>query len=130
MRNLKTEDAYKKLKDATTALGQAVDAPVDPNFIIRDGIIQRFEFTFELFWKYLKCLLEAKGVEARYPKDVLSEAYMGKLISDEKIWLEMLRDRNLTSHTYNQDLSEEIYTHIKTKYYPLIAQSLKNLENQ
>lgn len=77
-----------------------------------DATIQRFEFTFELFWKTLKAILEEKGVNATYPKDVLQESYQGGLIDNERLWLELLKNRNLTSHTYNEDLALQVYKDI------------------
>jgi nucleotidyltransferase substrate binding protein (TIGR01987 family) len=91
-----------------------------------DATIQRFEFTIELFWKLLKAILKEKGAESQYPKDVLKEAYLGHLIDHEDIWLSMLKDRNLTSHTYDEKLADEIYERIK-KYIPIFRETLENL---
>ncbi len=92
-----------------------------------DASIQRFEFTVELFWKLLRHMLEEKGVEVQYPKDVLRQAYKGGLIDDEHIWLKMLSDRNLTSHTYDEKLADEIYLHIQ-KYVPFFIQALAKIK--
>lgn len=92
-----------------------------------DATIQRFELTIELFWKLLKRILASKGIEVLYPKDVLRQAYAGKLIDNEDAWLNMLRDRNLTSHTYNEDLADEIYGNIRG-YYPIIKATFDKLK--
>lgn len=52
-----------------------------------DASIQRFEFTVELFWKLLKRSIISLGREVNFPKEVLQEAYLSKMIEDEKIWL-------------------------------------------
>ncbi|MGJ7045997.1 nucleotidyltransferase substrate binding protein [Thermoanaerobacterium thermosulfurigenes] len=83
----------------------------------RDGIIQRYEFTFELAWKTLKEVFEDEGlVGLNSPKTVLREAYSSGLIDDEKIWLDMLVDRNATSHIYSQSNAIEICKRIKEIY--------------
>lgn len=122
------EQSLQQTKKALQALGVMVRKPMDEDRGNIDASIQRFEFTIELFWKLLKRILETKGVEVRYPKDVLKEAYAGGLIDDEKMWLKMLRDRNLTSHTYDESLADEIYAHIK-QYYPVLKDALQKIEN-
>lgn len=74
-----------------------------------------------------KGYFRTKGVEARFPKDVLSEAYLGKLIDDEKSWIDMLRDINLTSHTYDENLADQIYENIK-RYAPVLRQEFDKLK--
>ncbi|ENH96253.1 hypothetical protein J416_11772 [Gracilibacillus halophilus YIM-C55.5] len=87
------------------------------NSLIVDGTIQRFEFTIELFWKSLKRLLQNEGIEANTPKETLKGAYQARWLHDETAWLQMLKDRNETSHTYNERLALEILGNIKD-YYP------------
>lgn len=123
------EEAFLRVEKALQALGAAIDKPIDVDSMYLDATIQRFEFSIELFWKLLKLLLASKGVEVAYPKDVLREAFAGKLIDNERVWLAMLRDRNLTSHTYNQELAETIYTNIKT-YYPVMMATLNSLKKE
>jgi nucleotidyltransferase substrate binding protein (TIGR01987 family) len=91
--------------------------------LMRDGMIQRFEFTIELFWKVLKSRLAAKGVEKTLPLDVLKEAYAAKwLRGNEEDWLRMWKDRNLTSHTYQEALAIEIAARIP-KHFLLLQES-------
>ncbi len=118
--------AYTKLKRALKALDLMASQPLDKDRGNVDATIQRFEFTIELFWKLLKILLESKGVEVLYPKDVLNAAYKGHLIEDEEAWLNMLKDRNLTSHTYDEKLADLIYERIKT-YVPVFTKTLNSL---
>ena len=132
MRELKfmTEPKIKlrldKTKKALKSLENAALTPPTKNRINVDATIQRFEFTIELFWNLLKAILEDKGVEAQYPKDVLRESFRGNLIDDEKIWIKMLKDRNSTSHTYDEELADEIYARIKT-YLPIFKKTLARI---
>lgn len=82
----------------------------------KDGVIQRFEFTFELSWKLMKVYLENQGIICDSPKSCLKGAFEVRLIDDEKNWLKMLEDRNLSVHIYNKKTAVEIFKRIK-KYY-------------
>jgi nucleotidyltransferase substrate binding protein (TIGR01987 family) len=86
-----------------------------------DGTIQRFEFTFELFWKAVRRLLALQGVEANSPKAVLQHAYRLGWLDDEQAWLDVLKDRNLTSHTYQEPLALEVYRRIPTHHAAMRA---------
>jgi nucleotidyltransferase substrate binding protein (TIGR01987 family) len=86
-----------------------------------DGTIQRFEFTFELFWKTIRRLLARQGIEANSPKAVLQQAYRLGWLSDEPKWLKVLDDRNLTSHTYREQLALEIYGRIPAHHAAMRA---------
>ena len=78
----------------------------------RDAAIQRFEFTFELAWKATARRVRAEGLEASSPRRAIRKAVQLGLIADDAGWLEMLNDRNLTSHTYNEAVAEEIYARL------------------
>lgn len=82
----------------------------------RDGVIQRFEFTFELLWKTLRLFLLDEGIITKSPKESLKEGFKFGLIKDEKIFLDMLEDRNQNSHIYSEEVSAEISKRIKTRY--------------
>jgi nucleotidyltransferase substrate binding protein (TIGR01987 family) len=109
------ERALKQLFDdlgrSLDRLGEALTVGAEESLAI-DGTIQRFEFTFELFWKAVRRLLVRQGVEANSPKAVLQQAYRLGWLDDEQAWLDVLKDRNLTSHTYLEPLALEIYGRI------------------
>jgi nucleotidyltransferase substrate binding protein (TIGR01987 family) len=79
----------------------------------RDSAIKRFELTFELAWKSAKTYLANKGLVCRSPRDCLAEAFRLGLIADDPLWLKMIDDRNLSVHTYNEKLADEIYGRLK-----------------
>lgn len=72
------------------------------------GAIQAFEFCFELSWKVIKKILKAKGIETRSPRDAFREGAQTGIIKDPKKWFLFLEKRNLTSHTYDEFIVEEI----------------------
>ena len=80
--------------------------------LVVDASIQRFEFCIELTWKTLKKALAAEGIEANTPRECMSQAYAAHWLADETAWLSMLKDRNLTSHTYKEALAVEIYSRL------------------
>ncbi len=120
--NEQIKKTFEQLNNALNQLESVVQEPVQNNRIQIDATIHRFEFCIELFWKSLKkkLFLEHK-IEANSPKLVLQHAYALKLIDNEKMWISMLDDRNLTSHTYKQALADEIYERIK-KYAPFLKE--------
>jgi nucleotidyltransferase substrate binding protein (TIGR01987 family) len=107
---------------AVSRLQEAVAQPEGP--IVRDAVIQRFEFSFELVWKTLKLYLERQGRECGGPRAVLKLAFAEGIISaleEADIWLRMLEDRNLTSHAYDEALAARIYRNIARDYAPALA---------
>jgi nucleotidyltransferase substrate binding protein (TIGR01987 family) len=119
MKNPKISLSVTKLEKALCSLEKASAFPAIEGRLNVDATIQRFEFTIELFWKLLKSILESKGVEVQYPKDVLKESFRGNLIDHEHVWLKMLQDRNLSSHTYDEALADRVFQDIKT-YLPIL----------
>ena len=86
------------------------------------GMIKAFEFTHELAWKLLKAFLNYQGVEDIYgSKDATRQAFNLGLIEDGETWMEMIKDRNRTSHTYNQETAEEIASKIKASFFDLFV---------
>ena len=80
--------------------------------VIRDACIQRFEYTLDAFWKALKMiLLEDHGIEAHSPKDVMRAAFKVNLIANDPAWIQMIDDRNMTAHIYNENMAEKIVSH-------------------
>jgi nucleotidyltransferase substrate binding protein (TIGR01987 family) len=93
----------------------------------RDGVIQRFEFCFELLWETLKIFLEERGFEARSPKDSLKTAFAQGWITDEGAFLDMLADRNKTSHIYRREESEKVFDRIRRQHIPQIEALARRL---
>jgi len=103
--------------NALSRLEEGVAKYDETNDLLRDGVIQRFEFTFELAWKTLKAVFEDEGLTGlNSPKTVLREAFAAELIKDDELWLSMLGDRNSTAHIYSEQLAIEICKNIQGKY--------------
>jgi nucleotidyltransferase substrate binding protein, HI0074 family len=99
---------------------------------IRDSMIQRFEYSTDLFWKYLKDYLRViLRIEVQFarPKAVLKECADAKIITEDEFTLcvDMIEDRNLTSHAYHEQLTEEISQQLP-KYFSLMNKILERLK--
>lgn len=110
------------VRDSAARLTEAAAQPESD--LVRDATIQRFEFTFEVVWKTLKLYLERQGHECGGPRQTLKKAFAENLIFTPEhadVWLQMLDDRNLTSHAYDEELARQIYGHIVGDYTSLLA---------
>jgi nucleotidyltransferase substrate binding protein (TIGR01987 family) len=116
----------ENLKRALTQLTEFA-ATEKPSKVERAGIIQAFEFTFEQFWKVMKERAEQHGFEASSPRSAMKQAYKLGIITDEAAWLQMIKDRNLTTHVYNEGLAQEIYERILSLYVPAFQSAWANL---
>ena len=99
--------------------------------ILRDAMIQRFEYSTEAFWKYLKSFLSTEhNLSANSPREVIRTGLTAKLYSEEisKELLQMLDDRNLTSHTYVEELAESIAGRIPS-YCTVMQNTMNQLSN-
>jgi nucleotidyltransferase substrate binding protein (TIGR01987 family) len=97
--------------------------------MIREGLIQRFEYTHELAWKTRKDYAFYQGNNnIGGSRDATREAFQLKLVSNGEIWMEMIGSRNKTSHTYNEEIADEIYSKILKDYYPAFLEFHKNME--
>lgn len=86
----------------------------------QQGLIQAFEFTHELAWNVMKDYLAYQGTtEISGSRDAARAAYAQGLVEDGEGWMEMIKSRNQTSHTYNQAIADEIARMVTTRYAPL-----------
>ncbi|WP_129595747.1 nucleotidyltransferase substrate binding protein [Anaerophilus nitritogenes] len=107
------------------AYGQLHNAILDfdqLSVLEKEGLIQRFEYTFELAWKTLKDYLESQEVEVKFPREVIKAAFHYELIEDGEVWMDMLEKRNLLAHTYDEERFNFAVAKIKEEYYKAIAQ--------
>lgn len=117
------------VRNATRRLIEAVQQPESD--ILRDAVIQRFEFSFELVWKTLKLYLERQGHECGGPRPTLKKAFTEGLISTPEegdVWLQMIEDRNLTTHAYDEELAIRIYQHIAVSYAELLRKMADKIQ--
>ncbi len=106
--------ALQTLTDAATLAGERELSKLE-----EQGVIQFFEFTHELAWNVLKDYLEYQGVgNIVGSRGAVREAFRNGLIEDGETWMAMIRDRNLSSHTYDQETAREIVGRILGEHHP------------
>jgi nucleotidyltransferase substrate binding protein (TIGR01987 family) len=122
----------KALQTLTEAIELAQQRPLSK--LEKQGLIQGFEFTHELGWNVLKDYLENQGfTEIIGSRDATRTAFKNALIADGDTWMDMIKARNQTSHTYNVDLAESISQDILQRFYPAfvaLTATLRQLQNK
>lgn len=124
MQDIRWKQRFENYARALQTLRAAVDlagarALTD---LEKQGLIQGFEFTHELAWNVLKDYLEEQGfVDIIGSKNATRQAFKNGLIEDGEAWMDMIKARNLTSHTYNIAVAEAIVSDILTRFYPAFA---------
>jgi len=120
-----------KYKDALHALSTLEEILKQPfSIIVRDATIQRFEYTFEALWKFLKeYLKEREGIVSNSPKSCFREIFSLGFITEEETvkFLEMTDRRNDTSHTYKEEVAQIIYSKIP-EYFSEMKDLLKKFQ--
>ena len=97
--------------------------------IIREGLIQRFEYTHELAWNVMRDYAIYQGnTNVGGSRDATREAFQLQLVSNGQAWMEMIASRNKTSHIYNEETADEIYLKILRDYYPAFLEFKKTME--
>lgn len=109
------DKAFKRLTDAIQIIRNDPD-----NVLLQAGLIQTYEFTFELAWKTLKDYLEMEGFTVHSPRATLRQAFQCGYIQQGDVWLKALNDRNLTAHTYDDEVAKEVIADIQQTYYFLL----------
>ena len=122
MSNTEVAYALGHLKTALSRLKEAVEEAVDE--LDRDGVIQRFEFTFELLWKTIKVTLEYEGFHCAGPRSCIKEGARREFLVDAEILLDMLEDRNKSTHIYDEQTASEIFERIEDSYVQVIEQNI------
>jgi len=98
------------LRSAVTRLADALAQP--ENEFVRDAAIQRFAFSFELAWKAIQAVARLEGQNCTSPRTAFSIAWRNGWVGDESHWLDMLDDRNKTSHTYRDAVAKEVFNRL------------------
>jgi len=139
--NLRWKQRFINYRKALSKLSQAIKFIHESNIgaevssveaeIIKEGLIQRFEYTHELGWNVMKDFAEYQGnFEIKGSRDATREAFQMKLITQGEVWMDMILNRNKSSHTYNEETANEIYLKIMNDYYPAFLELALNMEKQ
>ena len=125
--------AYQKLSEGielVTESSDGTDLDRRRADIIKEGLIQRFEYTSELSWKLMKDYANYQGaLEIKGSRDAIREAFKMGLITGAEEWILMLESRHLTSHTYDETTSQEIISNIINKYAQLFEKFKEKMKS-
>lgn len=116
------EKTYKLLKKYSN---QSIN-----NELEKAGIIQFFEMAFELAWKVLKDYLESEGYMVKSPRETIKQAFQIGLIDNGHIWIDALANRNLTTHTYDEELASKMAKEIISIYLPELEKMYNKLSKE
>jgi nucleotidyltransferase substrate binding protein (TIGR01987 family) len=122
--DIRWKQRFSNYKKALATLKNAVELAAARNLtdLEKQGMIQGFEFTFELSWNVMKDFLEEHGVTGIIgSKDAVRYAFNKNLIEEGQIWMNMIKDRNLAAHSYDEKTAEDLAVSITGKYYNQLA---------
>jgi nucleotidyltransferase substrate binding protein (TIGR01987 family) len=124
--DIRWQQRFRNFERGFTLLRSALEERETKEFsdLELEGLIQRFEYTFELAWKTLKDYLEQRGVVLPQitPAAVIKAAFTAKVIEDGQGWIDMLKHRNLMSHTYDFAKFQEAVASIRARYLSALDQ--------
>ena len=111
-------DNYQRaLQTLSRAVALSAERPLSE--LEQQGLIQGFEFTHELAWNMLKDFLEAQGIAGLIgSRDAIRTAFKNGLLEEGETWMEMIKARNLSSHTYQLELANRLAAEILQRFYP------------
>lgn len=113
------QSAYARLQEAAISNGQMPE-----NALIKMALIKAFEMTFELSWKTMKDFLNYNGIAVKLPREIIKQAFANDIITDGQLWIDMLEDRNLMTHAYDEERANLAIEHIRQHYLQGLAQLL------
>ena len=123
-------ESYNEFRKAYLKLQEFIQND-DKTEISKAAIIHAFEYTFELWWKTVQRYFEYNFNMQDYgPNATIKNAFQYKLIQDGQVWMNMLRDRNLTTHTYKEDVANEIYERIINIHITVLKEFVEDFDNK
>lgn len=123
-------ESYETFKKAFLKLKEFVDTD-NGSEKDRGAIINAYQYTFELLWKTLqKYMQQLEMLDELGPGSVIRTAYQYQIIDDGSKFMAMLKDRNLITHTYKEDVAEDIYLNIKDEYIETIENFIEKFDKR
>jgi len=118
MQDIRWKQRFENLQSAYQRLQHAIqiNEQTPNNDLIQMALIKAFEMTFELSWKTMKDYLNYNGIDVKLPREVIKQAFANDIIIDGQLWMDMLEDRNLMAHTYDEARAIKAVNHICQRY--------------
>jgi len=119
--DIRWKQRFQNFERAFLLLSEALeDGPDSLSQLEKEGVVQRFEYSFELAWKTLKDFLEEGGLNITpvTPRQVIKEAFKAKMLADGQVWIDMLDHRNSLNHVYDESVFKKAVESIAARYLP------------
>ena len=129
LKDIRWKQRFENFDKSYKLLNKYAKQPITTE-LERAGIIQFFEMTFELAWKVLKDYLEAQEYLVKSPRETVKQAFQIGLIDNGHIWMDALSNRNLTTHTYDEELANKMTNEIITMYLPELDKLYEKLSKE
>ena len=129
--DIRWKQRFSNFKKALARMTEAVElGKVRPLSVLEEqGLVQGFEYTHELGWKVLKDFMEEQSPTPIYgSKDAARHSFRAGLLDDGEVWMEMIKSRNETSHTYDEKIKDKVVKAILELYYPEFLKLQKKLD--
>lgn len=127
-KDIRWKQRFSNYQKATAQLKKFIDKG-ELNELEKQGLIQAFEYTYELAWNVMKDFLTDRGIQSIYgSRDAITEAFKSELITDGDEWMGMIKSRIASSHTYSEEIAEEIVNKIRNKYFFLFVAYLEKMQ--
>ena len=129
LKDIRWKQRFENFDKSYKLLNKYAKQPITTE-LERAGIIQFFEMTFELAWKVLKDYLEAQEYLVKSPRETVKQAFQIGLIDNGHIWMDALSNRNLTTHTYDEELANKMTNEVITMYLPELDKMYEKLSKE
>lgn len=126
LKEIRWKQRFENFNKSYTLLKKYSSGPIVTE-LEKAGIIQFFEMTFELGWKVLKDYLESEGYIVKSPRETIKQAFQVGIIENGHVWIDALSNRNLTTHTYDEELANKMTQEIIKIYLPELEKMHKKL---
>lgn len=127
-KDIRWKQRFQNFEKAFQLLEKAL-AIENPSEVELGGIIQFYEMAFELAWKLMKDYLDEQGFQVTTPRQSIKQSFQIGLIADGHVWIDALVDRNLTTHTYDEDTAMKVVSKIREAYFPALQQLYNNFKS-
>jgi nucleotidyltransferase substrate binding protein (TIGR01987 family) len=130
-KDVRWQQRFKNYLKAFSQLELFVEKGESLNHLEQQGLIKAFEYTYELAWNTIKDFYYEQGeADIQGSRDAIRLAFKRGLIVNGEVWMDMLKDRNRTSHSYNEEIAKEIVKNILEKYHLLFKELKIIFENK
>lgn len=130
--DIRWKQRFQNYEKAFNRLSRAIEivriTPDDD--LLQSGLVQTYEYTFELAWKTLKDYLEMEGFLLRSPRETIRQGFQSGYITNAEDWLQALADRNLTVHIYDDEIIARVLKDIYERYFFILREFYNNFKTR